>query len=147
MSATGNIHFSNWQCGEALGYPYQCYITNTELSKGGFGAGGDIFPLIAAVAVFYNEEDARKIIKELLSAGADINQKTAIGQTALHIVSTSSYKDRYTDEFSLDDDFDENQLDLHSQTAIFLIDNGAVVNICDDYGKTPLHYAASAGKR
>ena len=97
MSATGNIHFSTWQRGAAFGYPHQCYITNTLPSKGGFGAGGDIFPLIAAVAVSYNQEDTMKILKELLSAGADINQKTAIGQTVLHIVSISSRKDYYVD--------------------------------------------------
>ena len=145
--ATGNVHFSNWLHWIPYSYPGQSFVTHLMSSKGGFGAGGDIFPLIAALCDFYREEDSLMILKMLLSAGANINQRTAIGQTVLHVLATFCYKDVYRDEFILDGDFNDDQLDLQSKTALFLIDNGADVNICDYYGRSPLHYAVSVGKR
>ena len=147
VSATGNVHFSNWLTLEPYNYPGQSNVTHLTSSKGGFGTGGDIFPVAEAVAITYDQTDALMMMKILLSAGAKVNQRTAIGQTALHVLATFSHKDVYVDEFLLDDDFDDFELDAQSEVALFLIDNGADVNMCDDYGKSPLHYSVRIGKR
>ena len=69
-SATGNIRFRYW-----LGCQGERIVATFGLSRGGFGALDDVFPLFA-VAVFGLESDAntQKIIEALLSSGAKVNQ-------------------------------------------------------------------------
>ena len=119
----------------------QLLIYHDDLSNGGFGAQDDVFPLFLAVSCRPNEE----ILKSLLSAGADVNQKTAIGQTALHRLCNSYDGSQSLRQFSLDDDVDSHS--DRTKLIMILMDHGADVNICDDFGKSPLHYAAQNGSR
>ena len=117
----------------------QWIIGHYCLTEGGYGALDDIFPLFLCSS-YQNE----KILKVLLSAGADVNQKTAIGQTALHALCTTHGSSFRVEKFSLHDDDPPN-----STTALvkLLLDYGADVNICDNFGKSPLHYSASCRNR
>ena len=137
VSATGSlhIHYSSFYFG-------QRQIENHEPFRGQLGALEDVFPLFAAAAFGIGDST----IKTLLSAGADVNQQTAIGQTALHILCKNAGGGPQRLKFSLDDFcLDDSNQTPTIKKIIALIDNGADVNICDDFGKTPLHYAAEYG--
>ena len=113
----------------------QWLIEHLDLSEVGYGALDDVFPLFVSVNYRLNEET----LKMLLSAGADVSQQTAVGQTALHALCKSYDEGREIEKFSLDD------VDPSDETTAkirLLIDHGADVNICDNFGKSPLHYAA-----
>ena len=142
-NATGTVHLKSSYSN--LSYPNKRMISNMESSRGGFGAGDDIFPLVAVVATAYNRNENVMVLRKLLSAGADVNQRTAIGQTALHVLCTTADCDCETDEFSLDVDYPSDETETEAMKA--LIDHGADVNISDDFGKSPLHYAAHFGKK
>ena len=130
MSHSGTFHDSRkngWD---------QLIFGHCDFSFGGYGANDDIFPLFLT--------DTSRVATKLLKAGADINQKTAIGQTVLHKLCTSYDDSQALTKFSFDDD------DSHSDKTkliMILMDHGADVNICDDFGKSPLHYAAQNGSR
>ena len=118
----------------------QFLIYHCDSSRGGFGTGDDVFPLFLTIFPHQNE----KTSKALLSAGANVNQKTAIGQTALHRLCTCRDGSQANKVFSLDDDDTQND---KTKIIQILIDHGADVNICDDFGKSPLHYAAQNRNR
>ena len=106
-------------------------------SRSGF-ATLDVFPLYLAARF-----GGAKTIKMLLLAGADVNQRTATGQTALHIACTTRDGSQQTRNLSLN-----KKTSYHvkeTKPLRILIEKGAHVNIIDDYGKSPLHYAAKCG--
>ena len=137
VSTTGSILLFS-----EIGYMDQKIVAHSRSSS------DDIFPLFIS-CIFFTDVPVtikEKIIRALLSAGADANQRTAIGQTALHglCASHSSTISPYR-EFSLDDD---DYCDDHFGETLLIkafIDHGADVNICDDLGKSPLHYAVRMG--
>ena len=145
MSATGNILLSS-----ESGYIYQRIVTHRGSSQDTFGSADDNFPLFLpctflcarGVSTIVKE----KIIRVLLSAGADVNQRTALGETALHALCAtcnSSYSPHR--QFLLDDDrYNEDFSDDMSLIRV-LIDHGANPNICNNFGESPLHYAAQTG--
>ena len=150
VSATGNVHLFFWMGYQNEGH-FLRLIRNVESSKGGFGAGDGILPLIAVVTSALvttgaDEKENLNILRKLLSAGVDVNQKTAIGQTVLHVISTTSYPDNFCGDFSLDQKEDFSN-PVETEAMKILIDHGADVNICDDFGKSPLHYAAHFGQK
>jgi hypothetical protein len=87
------------------------------LQNGGYGTNDDIFPLYVAAKYGHFQ-----IVKELLDAGASVDQTNAIGQSPLHItVICTSH---------------------HSRNIVTQLTNsGANVNLQDNNCKTPLHYA------
>ena len=122
------------QCGTI----HNCYkssfghwrINHYDLVNGGYGLLDDVFPLFVSL---YDHD--MTTLKSLLSAGADINQQTAIGQTALHALCTTQDGGHGVDNFSLHDEYPSN-----NKTVLIrlLIDHGADVNICDNSGRSPL---------
>jgi ankyrin repeat protein len=67
-----------------------------------------------------------EVVKALLNAGADVNAKDRLGDTALHEVATSS--------------------NVHaSETARLLLDAGANVKARNKQGKTPIDAAITSG--
>ena len=138
---TGILHLNSWyDCHDGGYYSRTKKISNVWSSEGGFGAGDDICPLIAAAS--FALPPCHKIVEALLMAGADVHQRTAIGQTALHMICTACSGDLSTDDVYLVSEKED-----HLRSVTTLLEHGAVVNDCDDFGKTPLHYAALSGNR
>ena len=136
-SATGSDY-------KRLGVPFHPkeFITHIGQRRGGFGALDDSFPLMAAVAS--GRPERGKIVIALLKAGADINQTTSLGKTVLHQLS-QPYEGFISKDFSLNDA--NETLNDTLKLLLTLIDHGADVNICDNHGKSPLHYAAQNGTK
>lgn len=101
--------------------------------EGGYGALNNIFPLyVAAMQGIYD------IAEELIYSGADVNQATGTGETALHacsIVRDGSVADRIMWLATV------KKVSLVPKLTRKLINCGANVNSLDKLGKTPLHYA------
>ena len=102
----------------------KCLEKGADVHAKGYG---NTNPLKMAI-IFRQAE----IVKILLAHGADPNERCIGGSTALH---TSVSKEGMEDDNIIG-------------TFIFkqLIDNGASVNVREDNGVTPLHYAAKYGK-
>ena len=146
--ATGTAHLYSWIGSfgfHSRGYPAQKTICNMASFRGGFGAGDEICPLIAAVTSEYS--DSEKTVKALLLAGADVHQRTSIGQTALHMLCSTAFSDGQAD-YDISFDLQENgRRPYQAGSFLTLIEHGADVNACDNFGKSPLHYASVIGNR
>lgn len=66
-----------------------------------------------------------KLIKYLLSHGAEVNQRDKTGSTALFIAAFAG----------------------HQEVVTLLIESGARVDLKDNYGETPLSYSCFAGHK
>ncbi|MGC4030316.1 MAG: ankyrin repeat domain-containing protein [Tepidisphaeraceae bacterium] len=89
-------------------------------------------PLFTAAASPYNKADL--IIKALLNAGANFNQKDVEGLTALHVAAMNQIPAYGTVD------------SIAAERIKALINAGADVNARDAYGRTPLMYAAMMPK-
>ena len=102
---------------------------------GGYGANDGVFPLFVATS-FLNVEAVQELIKQ----GADLNQTTAIGQSAMHAACIN--KDG-SQQLALFSNFGSKSRHYTRAQEILmaLLDGGANINQTDDFGRTPLHYA------
>ena len=139
VSAAGNIHHNksvDYFRGSGM-------IEKFGLILGEFGILDDVFPLFVTAA-FVGEDSIVHIFEVLLSAGADVNQRTAVGQTALHILCATWDGHHQTGESSTSS-CESVPLNGKIRSMMTLINHGADVNSLDDFGKAPIHYAAEAG--
>lgn len=70
----------------------------------------------------FSKVNGVSVVEQLLSEGANINEKDFFQQTSLHYLARS------------------NKNDSHYQTAELLLNKGADINATDIYGRTPLYY-------
>ena len=114
----------------------QAMVLTVLPSEGGYGCHDDIFPLFVATKV-----NQLSVIEELLFAGAPVNQKNALGQTALHVCSRNN--DGSNRVLELPSNLNNTTLNVMR----LLIESGAQIDVQDSNGDTPLHYACKYNNR
>lgn len=130
-----------------------CFSCGTALPEGEGrystpdGGGGGMSELLDACKA--GDVEA---VRQLLSAGADVNAKYEDGHTPLHAACANDHPDTVRlllekgADMNVENRFGHTPLHLaciydHADVVQFLLEKGAKVNVRDMFGDTPLHIA------